>query len=148
MTLSKLLISAVALVLSTGMAFAQSIQIEQPYARVSSPIAKSGAAFMHIMNMGDEDDRLIAVTTDISKMPQLHTHIMIDGVAMMREVQGGFEIPAKGSTILERGGLHIMLMGLTKSLAQDDMVTLTLMFEKAGEITIDVQVDNQRQGKM
>lgn len=148
MSINKLLLTACALVFSAGMSFAQDIQIEHQYARVSSPIAKSGASFMHIMNMGTEDDRLVSVTTDIATNPELHTHIMEDGVAKMREVEGGFVIPAGEAIMLERGGLHIMLMGLTQSLEQDQTVTLTLVFEKAGEITIDVPVDNERHGNM
>jgi len=148
MSLNKLLTTACALVFSAGMSFAQDIQIEHQYARVSSPIAKSGASFMHIMNMGAEDDRLVAVITDIATNPELHTHIIEDGVAKMREVEGGFIVPAGEAIMLERGGLHIMLMGLTQSLKQDQTVTLTLVFEKAGEITIEVPVDNERQGNM
>ena len=148
MTLKTLAAITISMFISAGAVLAGTIQIEHTYARASSPVAKSGAAFMHIMNMGEEDDTLVAVRTSAAKMPELHTHIMEDGVAKMREVEGGFVIPAGGVTKLERGALHIMLMGLTQSLNQGDTITLTLIFENAGEITIDVVVDNERQGNM
>lgn len=148
MTLKTLAAIAVSMFISAGTALAGNIQIEHTYARVSSPIAKSGAAFMHIMNMGQEEDTLIAVRTSIAGKPELHTHIMEDGVAKMRQVEGGFVIPAGGVTVLERGGLHIMLMGLTKSLTNGETITLTLIFEHAGEITIDIVIDNERQADM
>jgi len=94
MTLRVLATIAISMLLSLGSAQAQAIQIEDPYARAASPIAKSGAAFMHIINNGDVDDRLIAVRTDAAMMPELHTHLMEDGIAKMREVEGGFEILA------------------------------------------------------
>ncbi len=144
MYITKLALAVIFLVFSTEIASSETINIEHQYIRVSSHMAKSGAAFMHIMNIGDEDDKLIAVVTDIANMPELHTHIMKDGIAKMREVEGGFEIPAGGMTLLERGAMHIMLMGLTRSLAQGDTVIMTLVFEKAGEITIDIPVDNER----
>jgi len=146
MTLKTLATIAISMLISLGSAQAQDIRIEDAYARAASPIAKSGATFMHIMNMGDVDDRLIAVRTDVAMMPELHTHIMEDGIAKMREVEGGFEILAGEATILERGGLHIMLMGLTRPMLHGEVITLTLIFEQSGELTIDVTVDNERQG--
>jgi len=148
MTLRILTTAAISLLVSLGTAQAQDIQIEHQYARAASAIAKSGASFMHIMNNGEVDDTLIAVRTDVAKMPELHTHIMEDGVAKMREVEGGFFIEAGNAIILERGGLHIMMMGLTRPFIQDEVITLTLIFENAGEITIEVPIDNERQGNM
>ena len=148
MTLRILATIAISTLISLGSAQAQSIQIEDAYARTASSMAKSGAAFMHIMNIGDIDDRLVAVRTDVAMMPELHTHIMEDGIAKMREVEGGFEVLASEATILERGGLHIMLMGLTRPLVHGEVITLTLIFEQSGELTIEVTVDNERQGNM
>ncbi len=148
MTLKTLATIAISMLISLGSAQAQVIHIEDAYARAASPIAKSGAAFMHIMNMGDVDDRLIAVRTDVATTPELHTHIMEDGIAKMREVEGGFEILAGEATILERGGLHIMLMGLTRPMLHGDVISLTLIFEQSGELTIEIPVDNERQGNM
>ena len=139
---------AISMLISLGSAQAQDIQIEDPYARAASPIAKSGAAFMHIINNGDVDDRLIAVRTDVAMMPELHTHIMEDGIAKMREVEGGFEILAGETTILERGSLHIMLMGLTRPFIHGETITLTLVFAQSGELTIEIPINNERQGNM
>ena len=148
MTLRVLATIAISMLLSLGSAQAQAIQIEDPYARAASPIAKSGAAFMHIINNGDVDDRLIAVRTDAAMMPELHTHLMEDGIAKMREVEGGFEILAGETTTLERGRLHIMLMGLTRPFIHGETITLTLIFEKSGELTIEIPINNERQGNM
>lgn len=145
MKLRNLVISTIAIVLSANIAMAQDIQIEQPYARAASPVAKTGAAFMHIINNSDEDDVLVEVVTEAAKNPELHTHVMTDGVAKMREVEGGIPVSANDKTILQRGGLHVMLMGLTSPLEQGDTITMTLVFEKAGEVTIEVPVDNERQ---
>ncbi len=148
MTLKTLATISISMLLSLGSAQAGDIMIEHQYARAASPVAKSGASFMHIMNNGTETDYLIAVRTDAATTPELHTHLMEDGVAKMREVEGGFEILAGGSTILERGGMHVMLMGLTRPFIQAEVITMTLIFEHAGEITIEVPIDNERQGNM
>ena len=45
---------------------------------------------------------------------------------------------------MKRGGDHVMLMGLNDGLDAGETVKITLTFEKAGEIVVDVPVDNDR----
>lgn len=124
---------------------AQGIVIKNGYARSNGASAKTGAAFMLIVNYTDADDRLVSVRTNMSQRAELHTHIEGDnGVMMMREVEGGFVIPADDGLLLGRGGRHVMMMGLTQPLAQGDVVTLFLTFETAGEIIVKVPVDLER----
>jgi len=119
--------------------------LHAPYIRAMGPMARSGAAFMGIENVGDVDDRLIGVKTDVARKPGLHTNIIsADGVAKMVPVKEGFPIPAGQMHMLQRGGDHIMLMGLTRKLKDGDLVTITLIFEKAGEVTVQIPVDNSR----
>lgn len=121
------------------------ITIQDPYSRSAGPNAKTGAAFFGIMNHADQDDRLIAVSSDIAKRVELHTHIeTTDGIMQMRKVEDGFPIKAGGMHMLQRGGDHVMFMGLTRPLVQGEMVTLTLTFEVAGDITVDIPVDLER----
>ncbi len=127
-------------------AFAGDIQVHDPFARVSSIMAQSGAAFMTIENHGATDDRLIAARSDVAQRVELHTHVEDDqGVMRMLEVVEGFAIPAGGNHALDRGGDHVMFLGLTRQLAHGDVVALTLVFEHAGEIALDVPVDLERQ---
>ncbi|MGR3801880.1 copper chaperone PCu(A)C [Marinibacterium profundimaris] len=127
-------------------ALAQDLTITDAYARASSPVAKSGAAFMVIHNSGDADDRLVAVRSDAAAKTELHTHMdMGEGVMQMREVEEGFAIPAGGMHALQRGGDHVMLMGLTEPMEQGDVITMTLVFETAGEMEVEIPVDLERQ---
>lgn len=106
----------------------------------SAGTAPTAAAFMIIENDGSESDRLIEAKADISRLVELHTHIQEDGLMKMRPIEGGLEIPAGGEAHLERGGDHVMFMGLTTPLEEGDEFDLTLVFEKAGEITFEVHV--------
>ena len=60
-------------------------------------------------------------------------------VLRMREVKA-YDIPAKGSFALSPGGSHLMLIDLKAPLKEGMKVPLTLRFEKAGEIKVEVQV--------
>ena len=142
MTFKSILLGA-ALSLSALPAFAD-IVIEDAYARSSSPAARVGAAFMVIHNTGDEADRLIDAATDAAAKVELHTHIMNNGIAKMVHVPEGFPVDAHSDLLLQRGGYHVMMMGLTAPFVQGEMVTLTLTFEKAGEMTIMVPIDSER----
>lgn len=126
-------------------AFADGIMIKDPYSRSAGPNAKTGAAFFGIMNNTDQDDRLIAAASDIAKLVELHTHIeTADGVMQMRKVEGGFPVEAGGMHMLQRGGDHVMFMGLNSPMVDGETVTVTLTFEKAGDITVDIPVDLKR----
>lgn len=125
-------------------AMADTITIDDPYIRVSSPVAQSGAAFMGIQNSGAEDDRLIAARSDVAQRVELHTHIAEGDIMRMVEVEDGFAIPAGQTHMLERGGHHVMFMGLNRRLAHGDEVSVTLVFEKAGEMDVTIPVDLER----
>jgi copper(I)-binding protein len=136
---------AAALVVLPTLTWAGDINVSDSYVRVSRPDAPTGAAFMIIKNEGTTDDRLIAVTSDVAKRVELHTHIdQGDGVLKMTQIEGGIELPAGEAHMLKRGGDHVMLMGLTKSLEKGDEITITFTFENAGDMTVMIPVDNER----
>lgn len=140
MQLRKILLAAAVTAFSSPV-FASEINIADGYVLAVSPAAMAGAAFMDITNSGDTDDRLIGAYTDVAKKSEIHTHVMTDGVMEMRAVDGGLEVPAGGSHLLARGGDHVMLMGLTQPLKAGDIVTLTLIFEHAGEMSVELPVN-------
>lgn len=146
MSFKSFALAAAATFALTAPALAESqIMIKDAYARVASKAAKAGAAFLEIHNMGDTDDRLIAVRTEIAAKSELHTHKdMGDGVMKMMHVEEGFEIPAGGAHVLARGGDHLMFMGLNTSLEHGDEVQAVLVFENAGEIALTIPVDLER----
>ncbi|WP_439122639.1 copper chaperone PCu(A)C [Marivita sp.] len=141
---TSLFAGATALMFATS-AFAE-IRIDDAYARSASPMAKSGAAFMMIHNSGGEADRLIAASSDAAARTELHTHLDDgNGVMRMVHVEEGFELPADGMISMQRGGKHVMLMGLNGAMEQGEIVTVTLTFENAGDIVVEIPVDLERQ---
>jgi len=104
--------------------------------RATAPGMPSSAAYLKITNNGDQPDRLIAAESAIAKKVEIHTMEMDEGVMRMRPVDGGLIIGAGESVVLAPGGLHIMLMGLTTELVAGSHYDVTLIFEKAGAITL------------
>ena len=121
-------------------------EIHDGYARSSTIMSQSGAAFMVIHNHGSEDCHIASARSTVSEVTELHTHIEDDqGVMRMVEVEEGFALPVDGEVIMERGGHHVMFLGLTRPLADGDAVDITFVFADGSEETVEVVVDNERQ---
>ncbi len=129
------------------------IAIENIWMRPSPMMAGNGAAYMEITNSGDTDDALIAAKFDGAEVVEIHeSFVMEEGGDMEMEGEGmgtgmmgmrpveKIVIPAGGSATLEPGGLHVMLIGLTKQLEPGQKATLTLVFENAGEVQVEAEV--------
>lgn len=119
------------------------IHIHDVYARTTA--SGSGAVYFTVHNNTDTDDRLVGAKSDVAEKVEIHTNIEgDDGVMKMVHLPDGIELIAGDMHELARGGDHIMLMGLTRTLADGDHFPLTLVFEHWPEITLDVVVDNER----
>ncbi|MBU2983613.1 copper chaperone PCu(A)C [Lentibacter algarum] len=148
MSFKTTILAAIAAVSLVAPAYAEGLMVTDSYARSSSPVAKAGAAFLTIENHG-EDDTLIGASSDAAKRVELHTHIKADdGVMQMREVEGGMPVPAHEGLKMKRGGYHVMFMGLNEPFVQGETITVTLQFEKAGEMVVEVPVDLERKPEM
>ena len=114
--------------------------VMQAFARASAtPTAKTGAAYVSLMNHANEADRLVAVSSPVAAMTHLHKSEVVDGVMKMQSVDG-LEIPGHGMLEMKPGGYHIMFMGLKQPLKAGEEIDLTLRFEKAGELAVKVPV--------
>lgn len=130
---------AQALAGDAGMAKVGDITIHDGWARASLGSASNSAAYMTVMVKGDMSDKLIAAASPVAESAELHMHIMDGDIAKMRPVEAIEVKPGEPAT-LEPGGFHVMLMGLKENLDAGGAVPLTLTFEQAGEVTLDVPV--------
>ena len=115
-----------------------SLTISQPYARATAPGQPVGGGFLKIVNKG-ADDRLLSASADVAKTVELHTMKMEGDVMRMRQVDA-IAIPAGQTVELKPGALHMMFIGLKAPLKAGDTVPVTLKFEKAGEVMVQVSV--------
>lgn len=114
------------------------IKIQSPWSRATAASAPSGIAYLTIVNNG-ASDRLVKTSTDVSRTAELHTHLMDGQVMRMRHVPE-IEVAGGAETKLAPGGLHVMLIGLKGPLKEGASFPLTLTFERAGTVTVEVQV--------
>ncbi|MCX2726455.1 copper chaperone PCu(A)C [Thermomicrobium sp. 4228-Ro] len=112
-----------------------SLVIRNVWARAASQADGVSAVYMVIENAGDQPDRLLHAHCDAAQTVELHETTMEGGVMKMQPVDG-IDVPAHGSVELKRGGLHVMLIGLTRDLNPGDELELELHFEHAGHVTV------------
>jgi copper(I)-binding protein len=116
------------------------LEISQPWARATATTAPTGGGYLTITNKGTTPDRLVSASSPAADRVQIHEMKMDGNIMRMREVEHGLEIPPGATVRLAPGGLHLMMMGLKGPLKQGTHVPLTLTFEKAGRIEVELAV--------
>lgn len=99
----------------------------------------TGAGYLTIINHQTNDDRLLSASSPWAETVTLHASTSDGGVVRMRELEAPV-ITAKGRLEFSPGGKHLMLTGLYSPLVAGDRVPVTLRFERAGEIKLDLDV--------
>lgn len=115
------------------------LQVRHPWVRATPPGAKVAAGYLEIRNSGKEADRVIGASSPVAERVELHVLKREGDVMKMREVKG-FEVPARQRLVLRPGGSHLMIVGFNKPFAKGERVPLTLQFERAGELKIELEV--------
>ncbi|SDS20855.1 hypothetical protein SAMN05216598_0862 [Pseudomonas asplenii] len=138
-----------ALLLPVGFAHAHEftvgeLRIDHPWSQELPPNAPTVAAYFTLQNQGTTDDRLTSVDSPIAGKAELHEHVMQANLMKMQQVPD-VTIPAKGEVKFAPMAYHVMLLDLKdRSLLQDGKhFPLTLHFEKAGAVTVEVAVQRQ-----
>jgi copper(I)-binding protein len=99
----------------------------------------NGAAYVTISNHGSEADALLSASTDVATTVELHETVHADGKMIMRPVPR-MEVPAGGKLEMKPGSYHIMLLGLKQDLKPEETITVSLSFEKAGQMSVEAPV--------
>ncbi len=127
-----------------GQSTPDELTIEDGYIRVPSPGASMAAAYLTLQ--GPTADRLVSAEIEGVGITELHTvHRDENGVMRMRPVEG-YDLPAGGTVVLEPGGNHLMLMGITQPLEAGETRTATFTFESGVETVVELAVKDQQRG--
>jgi len=115
--------------------------IDHPWTRAVAARAPTAAGYMTIRNGGGAADRLIGAESRQASRVELHEMSLADGIMRMRPVSGGVALPPGQEVRFAPGGLHLMLVGPQGGFAQGARVPLTLVFERAGRVDVELAVE-------
>ncbi|MBK7904187.1 MAG: copper chaperone PCu(A)C [Proteobacteria bacterium] len=116
----------------------QPVTVGAAWARATPPGTAVAAVYLTLSG-GSRADRLVGAATPRAEMAQIHVVSEADGMAQMRPT-AGVDVPARGSVALAPQGTHLMLMGLPQPLVAGERFPLTLQFEQAGKVDVNVEV--------
>ncbi|HEY1394265.1 MAG TPA: copper chaperone PCu(A)C [Methylibium sp.] len=120
-------------------AAASTIEVEAAWARPTVEGQQVGGGFLTLKNTGPGADKLIGGSTPVAERLELHMMRMDGNVMRMDEVPA-IELPAGQSVEFKPGGYHLMFRGLKAPLKLGSSVPVTLKFEKAGELKLQMKV--------
>lgn len=137
-------LAGLALAMAATAAFAHEFKLGEmtighPYSRTTAPGQSTGGAYLSVANRGPADT-LVSARTPVAQSVEMHEMRMAGEVMQMREIRS-IAVPSDKPVVLQPGGLHLMLIGLKSPLKQGDRFPLTLKFQKAGEVTVEVVVE-------
>lgn len=135
----RILAAAALFAAAPALAQAQSIQVDQPWARATAPAAKAGGVFMTLTDTG-APDRLVAAATPVADVAEVHRTVEQNGVMKMQPIDA-LDLPPGQKVQLSPGGYHVMLMGLKQQLKPGDTFPITLTFAHAAPMTVTVKVE-------
>ncbi|WP_371920127.1 copper chaperone PCu(A)C [Pseudomonas sp. F(2018)] len=116
------------------------LHIDHPWSRALPPTAPNGAAYFVVHNKGTAGDRLLGASTPLAATAELHTHVHLGDVMKMQKVDS-VGVPANGEARFEPSSNHVMLFGLKQPLVAGERFPLTLEFEKAGKVEVEVAIE-------
>lgn len=132
-TIAVLMIAA-----AIPLSVAADVTVTNPWARASILASRPGAAYVTLSS--DTGDRLLSASTPIAGPVLIHAaETDASGVSRMAHLQT-LDLPAGETVTFAPGDMHLMLMGLVAKLEEGAQFPLTLTFESAGEVSVEVPV--------
>ncbi len=122
------------------------MHIAHPWARPTVAQQPTGAAYLSIENRGKNADTLVRASSPIASEVQIHSMKMEGTTMRMREVPKLEIAPGAKVALTPGDGYHMMLIGLKQPLKAGDKFPMQLVFEKAGQVQVTVNVESQPKG--
>src|SRR5215470_2236358 len=116
------------------------ISVKQAWSRATPKGAQVAGGYLTIENHSPSPDRLIAAATPAATKIEIHEMTTLNGIMVMRPVEGGLTIPPGASVTLAPGGTHLMFIGINAPFSEGEHIAAALMFEKAGKIDVTFDV--------
>lgn len=116
------------------------VEVDDLWVRATAPGQTNGAGYLEVENEATTPDRLISVSSPAAERVELHMVQTENGVAKMREVEGGIPLPPHVDVKLVPGGYHVMFLKLKSPFVEGTRIPATMKFEKAGEVAVEFKV--------
>ncbi|MBY0366119.1 MAG: copper chaperone PCu(A)C [Roseateles sp.] len=121
-----------------------SVKVDDPWVRATVAPQKATGAFMQLT--ASKAVKVVAASSPVAAMVEIHEMKMEDGVMKMRAVDA-LALPAGQPVALKPGSYHVMLMGLQRPIQAGETVPLTLTVEGEDKQRSSVEIKAQARAK-
>ncbi len=132
------LISLLAVFLASCGAPSGELQTRGAWARAALK-GENSAAYMVLRNGTGAPLELIGASSEVASATELHLSKMVNDVMQMIP-QESVPLPTGQDVEFKPGGLHVMLVGLTRDLKVGEEIKLTLKFNRHPDVVVAVPV--------
>lgn len=121
---------------------ARDLVVSHAWAHENARMAHANAVYLTVTNEGAEADRLIAVEGKFFTRAEIQAPLLgEDGVLRTQRVPA-VELAPGQSLTFQPGGIQIVLIDLQHTYFAGDHFDLSLVFEKAGTVPVEVEVED------
>lgn len=118
------------------------LHIDHPWSRPTPPGAGMGVGYLTITNNGNADVTLVGAASPRAERVTIHETTEQGGMMRMQPIEGGLSIPAGAAVELKPHSYHLMLEQLGQPLKEGESIPLTLDFEGAEDMTVELKVES------
>ena len=116
------------------------LEFSDPWVRAAPEDATQAAAFVAIANKAAAPDRLVGASTPLAETVEIHGIKVVGPDIKMKQMAEGLVVYPGDIRTLKPRGYHLLLQGVKEPLTRGSRLALTLVFEKAGPLTVEFEV--------
>jgi periplasmic copper chaperone A len=139
---STLLTFLIILLSLAGCGSQGSLSVQDAWARPAA-FGSNSAVYFLINNPANQEDVLLNASSTVSEHTEIHQTMMGADETMSMHPQHSVPVPARERVTFEPGGLHVMLVNLQRDLVEGEQIEVILTFQRAGEIILQVPVEQR-----
>jgi periplasmic copper chaperone A len=115
------------------------LAVDGAWVRLSATPRGPAAAYFTVHG-GPKADRLMEVSSPVAIRAELHENMKSGGMASMKPIEGGIEVPAGGTIEFKPGGRHVMLYYVNPGILPPRTLEMTFSFASGERIIVDAMV--------
>lgn len=121
-----------------GVVAAGTLEVHGAFA-FAPPTPSEAAGYFTVVNHGRATDTIVRITSPVAATAMLHSQVADGGMVRMQHMDAASIAPGD-SLLLAPGGTHLMLMDLSQLPRPGDSIAVTLVFARAGSVTVMLPV--------
>ena len=115
------------------------LRVDGAWVRLSLTPTGAAAGYFTVYG-GPVADRLMDVSSPVVIRTELHESMTHSGMASMKAIEGGVNIPAKGLVEFKPGGKHAMMFNVNPGIVPPRTLPMIFVFASGERITVDAKV--------